>query len=104
MAKISVSLPDELKDRLEAFATDIGLKRSAAVAHILEVFFADQIADPNEAHHERLAELDNKLDQVMDYIEDLHAKDPGHYARPEWLPATGKTKRRRTRSFIRRRS
>ncbi len=92
MAKISVSIPDELKDELDAFAEETGFKRSAAVAHILTAYFEGQVHSPVTATS--FAQLREDLAQVQAYLEALHNADPASYPRPSWLPES-------RRSFIR---
>ncbi len=85
MAKISVSIPDELKEQLDTYAEQTGFKRSAAVAHILEAFFAGEVQDPEEISPERLQNMDHYLAEVMEYIEALHERKPKQFPRPEWM-------------------
>ena len=85
MAKISVSIPDELKEQLDSYADQTGLKRSKAVAHILEEFFSDQARLPASLDSKRLDEFDEDLDEVQAYLAQLHEQDPEHFPRPPWV-------------------
>jgi len=92
---MSVSLPDELKEQLDSCAEENDLKRSAAVAQILETFFTDEEQDPHSADP-RINEIDEELDQVQSYLAQLHERDPEYYPKPPWLEKP----RRSGRSFL----
>ena len=94
MAKVSISIPDDLKDRLDAHAAETGQKRSEAVANILTAYFAGHVRSPEVVTADQLAELAEELDQVRDYLAELHGSKPESFPRPEWV------ERRTTRSFI----
>lgn len=92
MAKISVSIPDELKEQLDTYALQTGFKRSAAVAHILEAFFADEVRRPGDVSPEQVSEIDQDLDEVQAYLAQLHEQNPDLFPKPDWVE---KPKRRR---------
>lgn len=97
MAKISVSIPDESKEQLDAYAAETGFKRSEAVAHILELFFAGEIAESDPEAPEPLDALADQLRQVVEYLDGLRSAHPEIFFEPEW----SKEKPKRI-SFIRR--
>lgn len=97
MAKISVSIPDELKEQLDDYAEQSGQKRSEAVANILTAYFAGHVRSPEVVTADQLAELAEEVDQVQAYLAELHRSKPKSFPRPEWI------ERPATRSFIRRR-
>jgi hypothetical protein len=85
MAKISVSLPDELKDQLDAYAAETGFKRSEAVAHVLTAFFAGEIQEPTPIDPKDVENMNHYLALTMDYLEALHEQDPQMFPKPEWV-------------------
>lgn len=96
MAKISVSIPDELKEQLDTYSEQTGLKRSKALAYILESFFADYSTRPTSLNAAKLDEIDEDLDEVQAYLSRLHALDPEYYPQPPWVEKP----KRRARSFL----
>jgi hypothetical protein len=86
VAKISVSIPDELKARLDVYADETGFTRSGAVSHVLEAFFADEVRSPEAIDPERVETINRDLAQTRKYLEALHERDPENFPRPEWLP------------------
>lgn len=81
-AKISISLPEHLKNELDRHAADTGQKRSEAVAEILAEYFRDHARPPGHTN----AELAAQLAQLRSYLETLHNLNPDEHPRPEWLP------------------
>lgn len=76
MAKISVSIPDELKDQLDTYAEDTGLKRSEAVAHILTAYLQGEIRSPSPIDPAQFAHLQTDLQSVQNYLANLHDLNP----------------------------
>ena len=99
MAKISISIPDELKDQLDTYATDTGLKRSEAVAHILTAYFQGEVRSPSPIDPAQLAhlqtDLQTDLQSVQNYLAHLHDLNPDYFPRPAWIEQP-----RAVRSFI----
>lgn len=82
MAKVSISIPDELKEHLDQFVADTGQNRSEAVANILAAFF-EEYSRPEQST--QLDDLAVQLAQVKAYLENLHDLDPDSRPRPEWV-------------------
>ena len=95
MAKISISIPDELKDQLDIYAEDTGFKRSEAVAHILTAYFRGEIRSPSLIDPQSITDLQTDLQAVQNYLAKLHDLNPETYPRPAWLEQP-----RALRSFI----
>ena len=87
MAKISISIPDELKRQLDEHAAETGQKRSEAVAAILEAHFADLSREPEQ--NSQVENLKRQLEQVRSHLETLYSLDPDNRPRPEWMPEPG---------------
>ena len=98
MAKISISLPDELAEQLDNYAEETGFKRSAAVAHILESFFADHSHKPQQISQEQIESFEEDLDEIQGYLNQLHELQPETFPRPSWV------EKPRKRGFLRTRS
>jgi hypothetical protein len=95
MAKISVSIPDDLKDQLDTYAEDTGFKRSEAVAYILTAYFRGEVNSPSPIDPSQLADLQTDLQPVQNYLAHLHDLNPDHFPRPAWVEQP-----RSVRSFI----
>ena len=102
MAKISISIPAELKDQLDTYAEDTGFKRSEAVAHILTAYFQGEVSSPSPQTKcsegidpAQLADLETELQSVQNYLANLHDLNPDHFPRPAWVEQP-----RAVRSFI----
>lgn len=85
MAKISISLPDELAEQLDSYAEQTGFKRSAAVAHVLENFFTDHSHKPQQISQEQIEHFEEELDEIQSYLRQLHELKPDTFPRPSWV-------------------
>ncbi|MFA7484149.1 MAG: ribbon-helix-helix domain-containing protein [Vulcanimicrobiota bacterium] len=95
MAKISVSIPDELKEQLDTYAEETGFKRSEAVAHILTAYFQGEVSSPTPIDPAQLADIKAGLQSVQNYLDNLHSLNPDQFPRSPWNQEP-----RTVRSFI----
>ena len=86
MAKVSVSIPDDLKEQLDDYAENTGFNRSTAVSHILKTFFNSEAQIPDPIDPDLITQLSERLNEISDYIGALHESDPERYTRPVWMP------------------
>ncbi len=86
MARISASIPEELKDQLYRYATDHDEAISHIVADALKDFLGGSTSGPNSGKKMAVgAELYHKLDELSDAVrglrEELASRTPPRNAR-----------------------
>lgn len=80
MAKISVSIPDELKETLDQYATENDLKRSELVTHILSQYFDTGESEKPEFDFAALAA---DVQNMKTYLNEIYML--GDFPVPPWI-------------------